>query len=171
MLPTTAIPPDPRREPTLFHLSEIPCRAAILLTPDGSQHLLFHDAGQALQLVVSGASLFGPIRLLTDAVFDRQNVRARLAALECLNDVRAIGKLPIRLLPEERRGQRLRLVLQALDGWLAGASYRDIAVALFGNARVEADWADPRDHLRDRVRRAIRRGRVLMDGGYRTFLS
>lgn len=63
------------------------------------------------------------------------------------------------------------MVLQALDGWLAGAPYRDIAVALFGEARVEADWTDPRRHLRDRVRRAVRRGRALMGGGYRTFLS
>ncbi|RWD69576.1 MAG: DUF2285 domain-containing protein, partial [Mesorhizobium sp.] len=30
---------------------------------------------------------------------------------------------------------------------------------------------DPRDHLRDRIRRAVSRGRALMNGGYRDFLT
>ncbi|MES0220022.1 DUF2285 domain-containing protein [Mesorhizobium sp. C280B] len=29
---------------------------------------------------------------------------------------------------------------------------------------------DPGDHLRDSVRRAVRRGRSLMNGGYKRFL-
>jgi hypothetical protein len=111
------------------------------------------------------------VTLLTDAVFDRRHLRPRLAALQSLNDVWALGRLPASRLPDDLRLRRLRTVLQALDGWLDGASYRDIAVALFGEARVEADWTDPRRHLRDRVRRAVRRGRALMGGGYRTFLS
>ncbi|HZD52140.1 MAG TPA: DUF2285 domain-containing protein [Woeseiaceae bacterium] len=109
--------------------------------------------------------------LLTDAVFDRRDLRPRLATLQCLADVYTLGRLPASRLSDELRLRRLRAILQALDGWLDGAPYRDIAVALFGEARVEADWTDPRRHLRDRVRRAVRRGRALMKGGYRTFLS
>lgn len=135
------------------------------------QHLLFLEAGRALQLAVSGPSLFEPLYLLTDAVLERRHLRARLVALACLNDVCTLGRLSARRLPSERRAPRLRIVLQALDGWLAGAPYRDIALALYGEARVEADWSDPRDYLRDQVRRAVRRGRALMDGGYRAFLS
>ncbi|MER9756239.1 DUF2285 domain-containing protein [Mesorhizobium sp. M0166] len=41
---------------------------------------------------------------------------------------------------------------------------------LVGQARVQADWADLRN-LRDRIRRAIRRGRALMNGGYTSFLG
>ncbi|WP_342586884.1 DUF2285 domain-containing protein [Mesorhizobium sophorae] len=55
-------------------------------------------------------------------------------------------------------------------GSLAGASHREIAEALIGKGRVHADWNDPRDHLRDRIRRAVSRGRALMNGGYRDFL-
>ena len=57
-----------------------------------------------------------------------------------------------------------------LDGSLAGASHRNIAIALFGPERVEADWNDPGENLRDRVRRAVKRGRDLMNGGYLKFL-
>lgn len=64
----------------------------------------------------------------------------------------------------------MRWVLRALDGSIAGASHREIGIVLFGKARVERDWADPGDHLRDIVRRAIKRGRSLMNGGYKRFL-
>nr|WP_244421548.1 DUF2285 domain-containing protein [Mesorhizobium alhagi] len=36
---------------------------------------------------------------------------------------------------------------------------------------MQADRVDPRDHLRDCIRRAIRRGHALMVGGYRDFLA
>jgi len=56
--------------------------------------------------------------------------------------------------------------LQALDATLAGASLREVAEGLFGTAAVKADWlAD--GGLRSRVRRLVRRGRMLMTGGYR----
>ncbi|WP_245455769.1 DUF2285 domain-containing protein [Mesorhizobium sp. M4B.F.Ca.ET.058.02.1.1] len=75
-----------------------------------------------------------------------------------------------RLFAPEKRGVRLSFVLRALDGSLAGAPHRELAEVLIGQRRVHADWADPRDHLRDRIRRAVSRGRALMNGGYRDFL-
>ena len=169
MLPAIALPFGPRRRTGQFTLAEVPCRTALLLTPDGRQHAWFMEAGHALQLSVTGASLLQPVRLLTDAVLPPQHIRARLLALECLTSINGRGRFPNHRRGESH-GQRLRVVLQALDGWLAGAPYREIAIALFGEARVEADWGDPRDHLRDQVRRAVRRGRQLMQGGYRKLL-
>jgi hypothetical protein len=75
-----------------------------------------------------------------------------------------------RFFPAQPRHARLRSVLRALDGFSAGASHREIGVALFGKARVERDWTDPGDHLRDIVRRAVKRGRSLTNGGYTRFL-
>jgi hypothetical protein len=69
------------------------------------------------------------------------------------------------------RGRRLAYVLQALDGSLAGAPHREKAIAMFGERRVRHDWSDPRNHLRDQVRRAIARGRALMSGGYLQLLK
>ncbi|MER8383118.1 DUF2285 domain-containing protein [Mesorhizobium sp. M1399] len=62
------------------------------------------------------------------------------------------------------------LCSRALDGSLAGASHREIAEALIGQRLVHSDWNDPRDHLHDRMRRAVSRGRALMNGGYLDFL-
>jgi hypothetical protein len=59
--------------------------------------------------------------------------------------------------------------LQALDGVLAGASQREIAVVLFGSDVVTGKWhAD--GELRARVRYLIRRASALMNGGYRRLL-
>ena len=76
------------------------------------------------------------------------------------------GHLAPRFHVADPRSRRLSLILQTIDGAMAMAPQREIAVALFGRRRVEVDWGDPADHVRDRVRRAIRRGRSLIDRGY-----
>jgi hypothetical protein len=60
--------------------------------------------------------------------------------------------------------------IQALDGFLVGATQREIGAALFGADAVTQRWlAD--GELRAQVRHLIRRGRALMTGGYRALLQ
>ncbi|OWK19815.1 hypothetical protein AJ88_37525 [Mesorhizobium amorphae CCBAU 01583] len=146
------------------------CRATVLLEPDETQHVHLRNAEHTLQLAVSGADILRPVCLRAEAIWPTALLKHRLWALECLNALCLDGELPARLFPLERRGARLTFVLRALDGSLAGASHREIAEALIGEGRVQSDWKDPRDHLRDRIRRAVSRGRALMNGGYRDFL-
>lgn len=154
-----------------FDLATLPCRAKLVITADGRQHVMLRDAHRDLQLVVGGADVLRPVRLSVDAIWLADRTRQHLNALECLNALYATGQLPHRLFPPEARAGRLRFVLQALDGSLGGASHREIATALLGQQRVQADWTDPRNHLRDRIRRAVWRGQMLMDRGYRDFLA
>jgi len=84
--------------------------------------------------------------------------------------MRATGHLPSDACISQPRPGRLIVALQALDGHLAGAKPYDIGVAMFGHARVKRDWRVSDTHLYDHVRRAIKRGRELMEGGYRQFL-
>jgi hypothetical protein len=60
--------------------------------------------------------------------------------------------------------------LIALDGHLEGRSLREIAVVLLGQDAVDKDWNSHTDWMKSKVRRAIRRGKALMNGGYRKFL-
>lgn len=70
---------------------------------------------------------------------------------------------------ERRRRTRIASTLRALDGRLAGASYRMIAETLFGSARIESDvWKTA--SLRDATIRLVRAGVALMRGGYRQLL-
>jgi hypothetical protein len=69
-----------------------------------------------------------------------------------------------------QRRLRLRLTLRALDGRLAGESYRVIAQSLFGVARVPAGAGWKTHELRDRSIRLARFGLELMRGGYLALL-
>jgi hypothetical protein len=82
-----------------------------------------------------------------------------------------------RLLTDQRYGgqidpltrlqrQQLVLALRALDGHLAGATYREIAEVLFGAARVPTGSSWRTHDLRGRTIRLVRMGLKLMRGGY-----
>jgi hypothetical protein len=60
--------------------------------------------------------------------------------------------------------------LLALDGHLAGRSYRDIAEVLYGSDRIGPYWTDDSRGYKSKVRRAVERGLALMNGGYRDIL-
>ena len=66
----------------------------------------------------------------------------------------------------EQTELRLRECLVALDGYLAGRTYRDIAEVLYGPDRVKEVWTNETRHLKDKVRRAVATGVDYMNGGY-----
>ena len=69
-----------------------------------------------------------------------------------------------------RRSERLIAALRALDGRLAGASYRAIAEALFEPGRLATEpWKTA--SLRDTVIRLVRTGTATMRGDYRNLLG
>jgi hypothetical protein len=171
VLPAVALPLRAARDGPVFRLGDLPGHITLLRHRLGSQHVLIETERCTIQLAVSGASVLKPVRLLVDLLPERTRVRSHLDAMERLNRLWSVGRLSSRLPCDDTSNVRLRLVLQALDGWCAGASQREIAAALFGAARVRRAWGDPRGHLRDVVRRAIRRGRALMERDYRALLG
>ncbi|MDG4875257.1 DUF2285 domain-containing protein [Mesorhizobium sp. WSM4935] len=68
-----------------------------------------------------------------------------------------------RMTPQQRR--RFRLMMRAADGRSNGASYRDIAIALYGLTRIAADpWKT--SALRDAVIGLVEGATSLIAGGY-----
>lgn len=93
----------------------------------------------------------------------------RLEALSRLWSGLRGGRVPPdrRVTPQQR--QRLRRMLQAGDGHIAGASYREIAASLFGSARVAtAPWKT--SSLRDTVIALVGDARRMIEGDYRKLL-
>jgi hypothetical protein len=144
--------------------------ASTLVLEAGFQHLLLREDDLRLQLCAEGASLLEPARFLVEVPAGRARLAATLTGFRRLGHLATCGRLNPAQFPVDPRGTRLAFVLQALDGRLAGQSDRVIAEGLFGGDRVLADWNHPGQHLRDRVRRAVRRGQTLMKGGYRLLL-
>jgi hypothetical protein len=141
-------------------------RMDIFREGNGREHVRLSQRRESVQLAVSGASLLDAPYLLTELAIPDDIARPRLAAIAAFNRL-SQGRFnagPSR--PEAIPSPRLALVLRALDGHLAGASQRQIAMSLFGENRVKREWRDPGGYIRDRVRRAISRGRHMMTSGY-----
>lgn len=70
----------------------------------------------------------------------------------------------------KQRRERLCAALRAAAAYFAGATYRSIAEALFGEKRIpERAWKT--DHLRSRIIRLVKSGLAFVRGGYRKFLG
>jgi hypothetical protein len=71
-------------------------------------------------------------------------------------------------LPKQRR-ERLCAALRAVTAYFAGATYRSIAEALFGEERIP-DRAWKTHDLRSRTIRLVQSGLAFVRGGYRRLL-
>lgn len=145
--------------------------ATVLQTADGRELLLLSDGTHHLQLeVTAGSLLAGPVYLRYD-VSGLQHVEAKTLTLRRLLLLCRLGRFPLGLFPPELRARRWILALQAYDGMRAGASHRDIAVALFGEKAVRDDWCGRSEYLRLRVQRLLQVANRLVMGGYRDLLK
>lgn len=134
--------------------------------PEGLSLRIGHGAASAKLLLLEGAHPGMPLAALIPM---DESCPDRIAALIRLSQL--LRNRPLiadtRLTAQRRR--RLRRMLQAVDGHLAGATYRDIANAIYGPSRVATDsWKTTA--LRDSTIALVRDGRALVDGGYRTLL-
>nr|WP_286193586.1 DUF2285 domain-containing protein [Boseongicola sp. H5] len=89
----------------------------------------------------------------------------RIEALSRLWRVLNHRPVPLYARLTEQRRRRLRLMLQAIDGHLSGATYREIAKALYGELRVDQEhWKT--SPLRDSTIALVKDGRAMIAGGY-----
>ncbi|WP_379959921.1 DUF2285 domain-containing protein [Dongia sedimenti] len=132
-------------------------------------HLLWGQGHGSLQVRIRWFASDGPASLSAELPTTAAAYDAWLSALRRLSCLRSTTKADHGFAPDPR-GSRFSTLLCALDGSLAGKTHREIAAALVGPARVEADWQHPGQHLRDRVRRAVKRGCALMNGRYLALL-
>jgi len=125
------------------------------------------DSRIALKLVGLPV-LTRPFRI-TFEVDGLDNIGAQTDALKVLQRLAAADAAKAFRSPFANN-ERLCHALIALDLSIAGKTYRQIAVALFGKETVAADWQGASQFLKDRTRRLVAKGHELMNGGYRDLL-
>lgn len=142
-------------DPDAFDLFAQRVPATVLRCGDDSEELRLATAGRAIRLsIASGTLLEGPVRLC----FHMSGIRllsVRLRALAAFDSFMQDGHIPILPTPLASSPRRMAMVLAAMDGIARFWTQREIAVALFGEQIVAADWNGPSDFLRSRVRRLI----------------
>ena len=157
-------------DPDAFDIGQFMDVVTFLRHADGHESMLFSDGIHHLQFeVVSGTVVSGPVHLHYRLSGFRL-VEVQTLTLRRLVQFWRLGRFSPSLFPPEPRARRWIMALQAYDGMAAGASHRDIAVALFGEKEVRNDWAGHSDYMRSRVRRLVCAGSALVRGGYRTVL-
>lgn len=138
---------------------------------EGTTHILFERDGKVLQLCVSGRhSLDKAVQLVAEIPVAPGRLKAFLQVQEAFHHLIWNQDFPKDFDRRFHGQRRLDITLKALDGWISGASQKEIAISLFGITRVEADWGRGYDHFKSQVRRLVKRGRWLMEGGYRNLL-
>ena len=166
-----AVPADPN-DPDAFDITQLACPVLVLREFAGVEHLLIGDGACHIRLDIAGGTvLAGPVRLRFEFA-GLAGMEAKLLTLRRLVALVRLGRFPRGLfpLPPARRARRWMMALRALDARRAGATHREIASALFGEAMVAADWDGSSAYLRCRVQRLIRLGEALVQGGYRDLL-
>ena len=135
-----------------------------ILSFHGIEHVIIQRGVISARLAVKGRSLLKGDCQLIYQIECLARVNLVHETLTNLRRLKAVSQSP-----EPPLGQtelRLRECLVALDGHLAGRSYRDIAEVLYSPNRVKEVWTNETRHLKDKVRRAVAAGIDYMNGGY-----
>ena len=150
-----------------FDLRALVVLATIVIDPVGTEHIALSDGTRRLRIDVhSGSVLSGAVRL---EVICNDIKRLDIAAamlVQFASLCRHRRFMPSHF-PQEKCTSRWIKALRVHDGLSAGASQRDIAIALYGARRVADEWQGNSDAMRASIRRLIKTARALASGGYR----
>lgn len=140
-----------------------------LFQDSGGLRLTVCCAAKCMQLRLSSRLSEGDrfAYLIPAATADRAGWIA-LTGFRALTLVSGDNGVPLRERPGRADIFHVR-ALQVLDGLAAGATQRELAIALFGAIAVARGW-QPDSALRAQMRYFIRRARALMAGEYRSMV-
>jgi hypothetical protein len=153
-----------------FDINEFRCRKTVLRFADGPEHALLRTPQETVQLLARGSSICGSNMGATFEIHGLSRTRFAIAPLKTLARMKASRK-------SHDSGSwvdgciRFRNDLIALDGSLHGATYRQIAMVIYGPDRVGEVWTSGSRFMKERMRRAVETGRYYMNGGYRKILG
>jgi hypothetical protein len=157
-------------EANVRRLADFNAERHAVIGVDGVPLVIMKRNGVRVSLEIHGLSVltgaFTPVYELHD--LDDLTAQAELLRrLQHFTDADSRGVQKLSLAADER----LRQALIALDESLKGKTYRQIAIAIFGEKKVTEEWHSHSQFLRDRTRRLVAKGTELMKGGYRDLLS
>ncbi|WP_380879394.1 hypothetical protein ACFB49_21970 [Sphingomonas sp. DBB INV C78] len=147
-----------------FRLEHFASMATLLVDPEGHEQLLLRDGQLSLRLDIEGDPILsGPVRLHLK-IQGVSRLGQQLVAIRRLNRLLKYGYLPRSLFPALPRQARWRQVITTIDAINVGATQRETACALFGDACVRRDWNSGSGYLRTRVQRLVKVARHMLKG-------
>jgi hypothetical protein len=160
--------PSKHSQAGLLALSDFRVDRVAAIGVDNVPLVLMKGPGSHVPVEISGLAAlslrFTPVFEI-DGLLDLSAQTELLKRLHRFADQAANGGRPAFGIDE-----RLHHALIALDESLAGKTYRQIAITIYGEKRVAEEWQGPSQFLKDRTRRLVVKGTELMKGGYRDLL-
>jgi len=145
--------------------------ADLIMDSHGNELVLLDDGAHQIQLHVTNGTLSNGPACLHYHAAGFSVLDAKLRTLARLHAFQRLGRFSRTLFTPEPAAPKWARALQAWDGVAAGASQREIAAAIFGEATVRAEWGGRSEFLKARTQRLIRFGKEMVDGGYRKLLT
>lgn len=147
-----------------FRVDRLPANTLLCFDAFGGQHFIFKTSTKRVGLHVDGAlATLGPVRLIFSTV-SISGVSKAVGEFALLTEILIPdpGKVAPKSKSQPVTRIELRDALIALDGKRSGATRREIARVIYGDAAVAAEWSDPSGRMKDRVKRSIKRGERLI---------
>lgn len=143
----------------------------LVIDADGREHAVLSDGWRRIRIDVAEGSLDVDRPLILQyRLAGLATAERMLLPLRRLLGLCRTGRFAATLFPPDRRVARWVEALRVHDALQAGASQREIAAALFGDARVALEWRGASDSLRLRVQRLVRDARRMARGGFKSLL-
>jgi Uncharacterized conserved protein (DUF2285) len=144
------------------------CVQHVITRTNGDEFVQIRTSDRFITLNLRGYTVTrGPVHL-TIYISGLQNARCHGLMIVRLADLTTLDP---RWVQSSRNRLLLRDALICLDAKQAGASYREMAIIIYGRRRTRAAWDGPSRSIKDRIRYALARGLHLRDGGYRSLLT
>jgi hypothetical protein len=140
---------------------------SVLVTPN-DEHVVVTCNQVSAHMVVRNSTFLIGESVVTFEIIGLEEPAKSFEAIRTLRAMRS-NQCAQSTFQDEYRSKYFDYLL-ALDGHLAGRSYRDIAEVLYGSEHVGPCWTDDSRGYKSKVRRAVERGLALMNGGYRDIL-
>ncbi|WP_063684680.1 DUF2285 domain-containing protein [Bradyrhizobium stylosanthis] len=162
--------PRPESKTAPFALGNFRVDRHAVIGADGVPLVLMKGGGVHIPLEIHGLPIltapFAPVFELRDLA----DISAQTELLKQLKRFTEPGFQKVQR-PPFANDERLQHALIALDESLRGKTYRQIAVAVFGEKKVTEEWRSHSQFLKDRTRRLVAKGTELMNGSYRDLLG
>jgi hypothetical protein len=154
-------------ETSALSLTSFVGQRRVLVTPQDEIVVIASNRLSARMVVRNSTFLIGE-SAVTFEIYGLEEPEKAFETIKTLHALR-INLCTKNIFQDEHRSKYFDYLV-ALDGHIAGRSYRDIAEILYGSERIGTYWTDDSRGYKSKVRRAVDRGCELMNRGYRELL-
>ncbi|UUL82551.1 DNA -binding domain-containing protein [Sphingomonas qomolangmaensis] len=157
-------------DPEAIDLARL-ARWATIVRGGGREHVALSDGWHRIRIDVVEGTLVeeGPARL-DYLLSGLTQLDAHVLTLRRMLGLWRTGRFAGTLYPTEPGLPRRLETLRVGDAIAAGASYREMAVALYGEQLVGSEWKGRSDFLMSRVRRRVEEATRMAAGAWRALL-